>query len=225
MILITPALADEKSPVPAKCVRFVYLVSADREVNKDYIRAIENAAQDVQKWYAKQLDGRTFRLHAPIVDVVLSDKDAMWFTTNPVEHVKEASWGFQNTLNEVKRLLGVNPRKDGYTWVIYSDGPGDSGRAYRCFAYLPEDDLLGLLGKHPTQKNPVRWIAGMGHELGHALGLPHPKDTKKDAKALMWAGFYGYYPDTAYLTEEDKEILSKNPFIVPQENVKTSEAD
>ena len=54
----------------------------------------------------------------------------------------------------------------------------------------------------------------MGHELGHALGLPHPRDTKKHYDALMWAGFYGKYPDRCYLTDEDKIILARNPFIV-----------
>ena len=33
----------------------------------------------------------------------------------------------------------------------------------------------------------------------------------------MWAGFYGRYPATCYLTEEDKKILLANPFIVPAE--------
>ncbi len=88
------------------------------------------------------------------------------------------------------------------------------GRAIPGFAYLPEDDLLGLVGKHPTQKDPVRWVAGMGHELGHALGLPHPRDTKKHYDALMWAGFYGKYPDHCYLTDEDKAILARSPFIM-----------
>jgi hypothetical protein len=77
---------------------------------------------------------------------------------------------------------------------------------------LPEDDLLGLVGKHPTQKNPARWVGGLGHELGHAFGLPHPADTVRDADAIMWAGFYGKYPDKAYLTESDKKILLQSPF-------------
>ncbi len=214
MCLLAAAAARGGESIPqAKSVRFVYLVSADRSVDKDYIRTIEQAARDVQQWYAEQLDGWTFRLHCPVVDVVLSDKDAAWFTTNPTDK-KEASWGFYNTLDEMKRLLGVKPRQDGYVWVIYSDGPGHSGRAFRCFAYLPEDDLLGLMGRHPTQKDPKRWAGGLAHELGHALGLPHPKDTKKHARAIMWAGFYGYFPKGSYLTEEDKKILAANRFII-----------
>lgn len=77
---------------------------------------------------------------------------------------------------------------------------------------LPEDDLLGLVGKHPTQKNKLRWIAGLGHELGHAFGLSHPKDTKKHRDAIMWTGIYGKYPDKTYLTKQDKQILMRSPF-------------
>lgn len=198
---------------PQRLVRFIYLVSSDREVKQEYVEAIEHAAQDVQKWYAGQLDGHTFRLADPVVEVVHSDKTGAWFTTN-TNGSDEASFGFRNTLDEMKRLRNVRPNQDHSVWVVYSDGPGNSGRAFKGFAYLPEDDLLGLVGRHPTQKDPVRWIAGMGHELGHALGLPHPKDTKKHYDALMWAGFYGKYPDTAYLTDQDKAILAENPVIV-----------
>ena len=51
----------------------------------------------------------------------------------------------------------------------------------------------------------------MGHELGHAFGLPHPSDTKKHADAIMWAG-YRKYPERAYLTDDDKKILMRSGF-------------
>jgi hypothetical protein len=194
-----------------KTVRVVYLVSEDREEKADYRAALERAIQDIRQWYARQLKGATFKLHSPIVEVVHSEQKAAWFTTHPQGNNPD-DWGYNNTLAETGRLLGARLQDPHYIWVVYSDGPGNKGRGGSGFAYLPEDDLLGLIGKHPTQKEPARWVGGLGHELGHAFGLPHPTDTVRDADALMWAGFYGKYPDKTYLTEQDRQILSRSPF-------------
>jgi len=195
----------------AKSVRIVYLVSADRPVREDFAKAIEMAAKDLQVWYGKQLDGATFRLNDPVVEVVQSDKKADWFYDHP-NGPHESCWGFNNGLAEASRLVGARHGDPDYIWVIYSDGPGNQGRGGAGVAVLPEDDLLGLIGEHPTQKDVKRWIAGLGHELGHAFGLPHPEDTRKHHDAIMWAGIYGKYPDKTYLTDEDKATLMKSPF-------------
>ena len=201
-----------ESAVAPNTVRFVYLVSADREVKPEYVAGIERAAKEMQVWYGKQLNGLTFKLADPIVEVIKSDKNAAWFNTHTNGNYVP-DWGYLNTRDEMKRLRGVKPGEDHYTWVVYSDGQGDNGRASTGFAYMPEDDLLGLVGRHPTQKSINRWIAGMGHELGHAFSLPHPEDTKKHNDALMWAGFYNQYPDgRCYLTDEDKATLLASPF-------------
>jgi hypothetical protein len=204
--------SSQKSKAPERCVRVIYMVSKDREVKREYVQAIEKAARSVQTWYAVQLGGRTFRLHDPVVEVVKSDKEAKWFTENPNKSLKD-NWGFLNTLAETKRLCDFERNRERFLYVVYSDGPGNKGRAMPGFVYLPEDDLLGLLGKHPRQKDPRRWVGGLAHELGHGLGLKHPEDTKKHYSAIMWAGFYGKYPKGAYLTDEDKNILSESPLI------------
>lgn len=210
--LLSPRLCAMADPPGTNTVRFVYLVSADREEKAEFTRAIDHAAGDIQAWYAGQLDGETFRLNSPVVEVLHSDKDGAWYTTHPHQSTQD-NWGFYNSLAELKQLKNASPNRDGFVWVVYSDGPGNSGRAIPGFAYLPEDDLLGLVGRHPTQPSTNRWIAGLGHELGHALGLPHPQDTKKHNDAIMWAGFYGKYPDQCYLTDQDKAILADSPFI------------
>lgn len=195
-----------------KSVRFIYLVSKDRKLNIEYQKAIEMAAKDIQGWYKKQMNGATFKLNNPIVEVAYSDKDALFFYSNPHGKNKD-NWGYNNTFDECSRLLGAKHFDANYIWVIYSDGPGNSGRGGSGVCIMPEDDLLGLVGKHPKQPEINRWIAGLGHEGGHAFGLPHPADVEKDADAIMWMGIYGgKYPDICYLTPEDKEILKKSPF-------------
>ncbi|HET6248916.1 MAG TPA: family 20 glycosylhydrolase [Tepidisphaeraceae bacterium] len=208
-----PARAKD-APAPAaqsKTVRVIYMVSSDRKVRADYRDAVEYAIRDLQKWYGKQLGGRTFKLHDPVVEVVHSEKKAEWFSGHQRSEPKD-DWFYSNTLEEAGRVIGAKQNDPDYIWAIYSDGPGNTGQGGGGVCCLPEDDLLGLIGEHPTQKDKLRWIAGLGHELGHAFGLQHPADKVKDADAIMWAGIYGKYPDKTYLTAQDKEILRASPF-------------
>ena len=131
---------------------------------------MEKAILELQQWYGRQLHGSTFKVHAPVVEVAHSSQPADWFSNHP-DGTNRDDWGFNNALAEASRLLGALYNDSHFIWVVYSDGPGDKGRGTSGVAYLPEDDLLGLIGQHPTQKNPVRWVGGLGHELGHAFGL------------------------------------------------------
>ena len=205
------AEASDSQRTDLRRVRVIYLVSHDRTENAEYTAAIDYAVRDLQKWYAKQLDGPTFRLSDPVVEVVKSERPANWFYGNPNGGDKD-NWGYNNTLDEAKRLCNAKLDDPKFVWVVYSDGPGNKGRGRSGVTCLPQDDLLGLVGKHPIQKDKPRWIAGLGHELGHAFGLPHPSDTTKHADALMWTGIYGKYPNQTYLTDEDKRMLLRSPF-------------
>lgn len=215
-VLLSCASSAELRAEPAeralpRSVRYVYLVSADREVRPDFVRAITAAAETVQAFYGRQLGGPTFRLNKPVVEIARSDKPATWFYAHDSGSQRD-NWGFDNGLAEAKRLLGAGHGQD-YIWIIYSDGPGNSGRGGGGVAVMPEDDLLGLVGLHPTQKDPRRWVYGMAHELGHALGLSHPPDSAAVPNAVMGAGFYTCFPDACELTPDDLDILRASPFI------------
>lgn len=219
-LFVAPAIANtnDEHKHKLRTVRVIYLVSSDRTENSEYKAAIENAIRDLQKWYGRQMENATFRLHNPVVEVVESNRQASWFYKNP-NGSNADNWGFNNTLDEAKNLVGAKHDDPDFIWLIYSDGPGNKGRGGNGVACLPEDDLLGLVGKHPEQKDKSRWIAGLGHELGHAFGLPHPADTEKHADALMWTGIYGgKYPNTAYLTDDDKKLLRRSPFFYRENN-------
>jgi hypothetical protein len=211
LALAAVTAAGQSTELQEKTVRAVYLVSRDRPVLPEYRDAIEHALRELQAWYGGQMGGPTFHLHDPVVEVARSAEPASWFYGNP-NGTNQDDWGFNNTLAEASRLLGAKSNDPRFIWVIYSDGPGNKGRGGSGVCVLPEDDLLGLVGRHPTQKKAERWVGGLGHELGHAFGLAHPADTRKDAEALMWAGFYDQYPGRAYLTTGDKQILSHSPF-------------
>jgi hypothetical protein len=96
---------------------------------------------------------------------------------------------------------------------------------------LPANDLRGLVGEPnqppcpddpPDRNTRCRWVGGLGHELGHAFGLPHPlgcdtpdRDTPCDSSALMWLGYIPY-PD-AHLTRADQALLAQSAFFAPRD--------
>ncbi len=193
-------------------VRTVYLVSADRKARTDYKNAIAYAIGDVRWWYKQKLGG-TFTW-AGSVEVAQSDKNASWFGTNNAASLGDDAY-YENVLAETSHLLKVRRDDANWVWVIYCDGPGNKGRGGNGVCIMPEDDLLGLTGAHPTQRRIERWRGGLAHELGHALGLPHPPTERTtastDGNSIMWLG-YTKYPST-YFTEADKKILANSSFI------------
>lgn len=197
-------------------VRAVYLVPSDRTVNPQYQAGVANALLDLQDWYATQLGGITFRLPDTVVQTVVTPHASSYYATNPAGGF--ATDFFYNVVNEGFSLTGGLFNDPLHRWLYYVDAdilPGQGGGAALFgVAELPGADLRGLVGLEST---PIsRWIGGLGHELGHTFGLPHPSTCEPvntpqcPEQALMWLG-YLTYPD-AFLLPEDKQLLLASPF-------------
>lgn len=208
--LLGAATSNAQAQPAQKSVRVLYLVPKDQQYRKDYQTAIETCVLDLQVWYYGHLNGKTFRLNNPIVEVKKTPHDAAWYDNNvPANKPAREFYSFYNSLDDAAALFGAKANDPNYVWLIYVDAPGGSGAGFNGVAILPQYDLLGLIGQAPNKTPIRRWIGGSGHELGHGFGLPHPGALHPTA--LMQVG-YANYP-ACYLTPQDKQTLNQSPFL------------
>ena len=209
-------------------VRVVVLVPADKPVRADYAVRIESAIKHLQVWYRNELsDGRTFTLRKSAVEVVQTPHAAEWYSTTP--NGDFGGWFFNNVLGDAFAATGGHFDDPNNIWVFYIDADPACRQlvgATNGVAVLPANDLRGLRGEAnippcPTEPPDAgricRWVGGLGHELGHAFGLPHPTacedndpTTPCPDDALLWLG-YRTYP-TTFLLQSDRDVLNQSPF-------------
>ncbi|MCG3198591.1 MAG: hypothetical protein GHCLOJNM_03094 [bacterium] len=210
-------------------VRFVYLIPTDKVFQPCYEQAIRESALNLQRWYQDQMgNGRTFSLHDPIVEAYGTPHDATYYATHDIG-VGATHAFYYNARQDGFDLTGGVSDDPDYCWVFYIDADPACGQtggaALPSSAVLPANDLRGLTGQAvlpkcpeevPEDTGPCRWVGGLGHELGHALGLPHPPGCDEelpecDIDALMAGGFRDY-PST-FLRAEEIDQLNLSPFI------------
>jgi len=187
----------------------VYLITPkDRSFNQKYYDALKASVIKTQTWYKQQL-GKTFVLNPIIIDTLKGTQEYSWYNSNngPFSGTDPRFYGYQNTYKEMQDLMGDKFNTTKYTYFVYVAAPG-GGAGTKGFCAMGDQDLLGLIGKNPENLNPLRWIGGGAHELGHSFGLPHPDN--QNPKALMWTG-YTTFPD-CILQQADKDILNSSPF-------------
>ena len=205
-------------------VRVLYAIPSDREFRADASEAIANAIVDLQSWYRRELGGLTFSIYEATPEVCrMSEPEAYYESGN--------AWA--RVVAGVQPCAPVQHGHPDFVWVIYPDveeacdEPHELGAGGWGLTILPDIEGITNPGKdfyrcgERSYFDPIgRWIGGLGHELGHALGLPHPPGCdpwdpatcdELEALSLMHDG-YTPYPDT-YLLPDDKEILLRSRFI------------
>jgi hypothetical protein len=209
-------------------VHVVYLVPSDRAVQKRSEKALTRAIESLQIWYRNALGtGESFSLAKPIVQVYTTAHSASWYATQPND-CGPALFFWCNVLDEGFALTHGSFSDAHNIWIFYIDADPGCGQATggaAGVALLPANDLRGISGAAtvdvctgaPQPDQGVdRWVGGLGHELGHAFGLPHPPDCDPvqlpscPVQAIMWLG-YLTYPD-AFLTDSEKTFLEESPF-------------
>jgi hypothetical protein len=175
-------------------------------------------------------DGTTFLLQDPVVEVVRLPRSTDWYDGDPADPL--SSW--HRVLADAFPATGGSFRDPNNRWIFYIDADlgcgqqigGAEGVALvqanelRCFAHLNRiDECTGAIVEPDLVCNCV---GGLGHELGHALGLPHPPGCEEDPsaplcrQALMFLG-YRRYPD-AILLPADRSVLAAGGFFFPAES-------
>jgi hypothetical protein len=222
---------------PPKKVRVVYLVPADKQIRKEYQVAIGNAILHLQNFYQSQMDtsllvprNLSYSINSPVVEVYRTSHSSSFYsssTTNPNDFWNKA-------LADGFAVSGGRFNDPNNRWIYYIDadpgcvnGSPQAVGATSGVALLPANDLrglarkqtIGLCGQTADTLGPCRWIGGLGHELGHAFGLPHPPGCDQGncsggtaaSNSLMFLG-YLVYPNTNLLPDNVTQLFGTGFF-------------
>ena len=225
--VVSPNSSGASATVSPKEVRVVYLVPSDRTIRQDYVSGIRSAIVHLQAFYRGQLgSGFAFSLHSPIVEVFQTSHAASFYSTGD----NATQIGFwTSVLGDGFALSGGGFNDPNNRWIYYVDADPTCGQVTggtSGVALLPANDLRGLtgqpnvppcIGQPPDLNGHGRWIGGLGHELGHAFGLPHPPGCDQGncsefaAHSLMYLGYIDY-PNTYFLDDDKSALLATGFF-------------
>ena len=212
-ILVASAAVAVADHATVAGIHFVYMSPSDVAYSAKLEAGVENAARTLQAWFPDELGGKTFALNNDVVEWYQTPHNTSWYQTNPDSDAFYAGRFWESATADAFALTGGHFYDPDDIWVLYLDAmplPGQYIGGTSSVALMAAHDLAGLNG---NSSEPVsRWIGGTGHEMGHAVGLPHPPDSPggPDDWSLM---YYGYitFPDT-YLRSADRSTLLKSGY-------------
>ena len=163
-VTFTFSPTSSPTPMPAPQVRVVYAIPTDREYQEQYVAAVAHAVQEVQGWYAAQLDGYTFAIAEPAPEVCALEHESAYY---------EKEWGWNRVIRDLQPCAPIGYDSSEYVWIVYPDVDFDCeqselGRGGGGITILHRGDLDGLLSPVTYRhcgfgpRAPLGWIGGLG---------------------------------------------------------------